>query len=142
MRIGELAQMAGVSVTTIRYYEDIGILPPAERLDNGYRTYSETDVERLRFVHRARTLDFSLDEIAEILGLRDEGKAPCAFVMGQVDVKLSEVDHKIKDLNRLKADLQQLKLAAKKLPAEERDAQSCICHIIENQNLSEDVRSK
>lgn len=136
MRIGELAQTAGVSVATIRYYEDIGILPPAERSSNGYRTYSELDVERLRFVHRARSLDFSLDEIAEILGLREAGKAPCAFVISQIDIKLNEVDLKIKALKRLKTELQQLKVTANSLPNEEIEAQSCICHILENQNLS------
>ena len=136
MKIGELAHAVGVTVPTIHYYEGIGVLPPATRSANGYRSYGEVDVERLRFVHRARALDFSLDEIREILALREEGKAPCAFVIGQIDVKLAEVERKIEALIRLQSELRQLKATATELPAAEIEAQSCVCHIIENQQLT------
>jgi DNA-binding transcriptional MerR regulator len=74
MRIGELATRFGLNPKTIRYYEEIGLLPRAERSDSGYRLYDEHDVERLGFIRRAKTLGLSLDEIRDILSVQ-EGKA-------------------------------------------------------------------
>ena len=62
-QISELSKQAGVPAKTIRYYEEIELIPPARRAENGYRIYNETDVERLRFIRRARALDFALDDI-------------------------------------------------------------------------------
>lgn len=76
MQIGELSQRAGLPAKTIRYYEEIGLLPPPKRLENSYRDYGEVDVARARFVAGARRLDFSLDDIQEILDLRDRRTAP------------------------------------------------------------------
>ena len=73
MRINQFSKLTNLSTKTIRYYEDIGILPPAIRLDNGYRDYDERDVDRARFVAGARSLDFSLDDIQEILDDSDGG---------------------------------------------------------------------
>ncbi|NKQ34410.1 MAG: MerR family transcriptional regulator [Chloroflexi bacterium] len=81
MRIKELVQRAYVSDTAVRYYESSGILPPPRRLPNGYRDYDQSDVARLKLVAGARSLDFSLDDIAEILALRDQREAPCRTVL-------------------------------------------------------------
>ena len=81
MQIKTLADKTGLSDSTIRYYESIGLLPEPGRLSNGYRDYDESDVARLQFVAGARTLDFSLDDIAEILALRDRREAPCRVVL-------------------------------------------------------------
>lgn len=131
--IKELARQAGVNAPTIRYYEEIGVLPAPSRAENGYRVYSGQDLERLRFVTRARSLDFSLEEIVEILGFRERGEAPCAYVIGQIAARITEVDHKIAELNRLKEELQQLQQQAEQLPLAEIEAKSCVCHLIENQ---------
>ena len=61
LKIGELSSQTGISTEAIRYYERIGLLPEPERAENGYRLYGEEDVERLRFIRSARSLDFSLD---------------------------------------------------------------------------------
>ena len=74
MQINELERFTGVSAKTIRYYEEIALLPPPKRKPNGYRDYSEADIERLKLVSGARRLDFSLAEIKEILDLRDRGR--------------------------------------------------------------------
>ncbi|MAS35400.1 MAG: heavy metal-responsive transcriptional regulator [Anaerolineaceae bacterium] len=134
-RIKELARQTGVNTPTIRYYEEIGVLPAPSRADNGYRVYSEQDLERLRFVTRARSLDFTLEEIGEILSFRERGEAPCAYVIGQIAAKIEEVDHKITELNRLKEELQQFQQQAEQLPFAEIEAKSCVCHLIENQEI-------
>lgn len=133
--IGELAQRAGVNAPTVRYYEEIGVMPPPQRADNGYRVYVEADVERLRFITRARDLDFSLEEIGEILDLRERGKAPCAYVLAQIEEKLAEVEQRMQSLARLQTDLQRLKQQAQALPPQEIKARNQICHILQNQQI-------
>lgn len=137
-RIKDLAKQTGVNTPTIRYYEEAGVLPTPNRADNGYRVYDEQDLERLRFVTRARSLDFSLEEIGEILSFREQGEAPCAYVIDQIAAKITEVDHKIAELNRLKEELQQLQQQAEQLPLAEIEAKSCVCHLIENQQNARD----
>jgi DNA-binding transcriptional MerR regulator len=77
VQIHELAAACNVPAKTIRYYESIGLLPPAQRAGNGYRIYGSADVNRLRFIAGARSLGFSLDDVQEALALRDRGEAPC-----------------------------------------------------------------
>ena len=78
-RIGEVSAQTGQSTKTIRYYEEINLTPSAERTANGYRIYSEEDVDRLRFIRSARALDFSLEDIEEILAFRDREEPPCRY---------------------------------------------------------------
>ena len=72
MKIQEFSQQTGLSAKTIRYYESIGILRSPQRAPNGYREYSEQDLERARFVAGARSLELSLDEISELLAMQDQ----------------------------------------------------------------------
>ncbi|WP_425451884.1 Cu(I)-responsive transcriptional regulator [Thalassospira indica] len=73
MNIGQAAKASGVSAKMIRYYEQTGLIPAADRTDSGYRDYSDTDVHMLRFIRRARDLGFSVAEIGDLLNLwRDE----------------------------------------------------------------------
>lgn len=136
IRIGDLARQAGVAPSLVRYYEEIGLLPPAARNESSYRVYRQADVERLRFIQRAKALDFSLEEIGEILGLRERGEAPCAYVINQIGAKMAEVDRKMAALARLKAELVQLQGEAARLSLAEIEAKSCVCHLIENQQLT------
>ena len=69
MNIGQAAEASGISAKMIRYYEDIGLIPKAERTQSNYRTYGMDAVHSLRFIHRARELGFSLDETATLLKL-------------------------------------------------------------------------
>lgn len=135
LNIGELAQKVGVTPSMVRYYEEIGLLPAAARADNGYRVYGQEDVERLKFIQRAKALDFNLDEIQEILELREQGEAPCAYVVNQIGVKIGEVERKMAALTQLKSELVQLQSEAARLPATDIQTKSCVCHLIENQRL-------
>ncbi|MBS1183847.1 MAG: putative transcriptional regulator, MerR family [Proteobacteria bacterium] len=75
MNIGQAAKASGVSAKMIRYYEQTGLIPKADRRQSGYRDYSDTDVHMLRFIRRSRDLGFSVAEIQELLGLwRDESR--------------------------------------------------------------------
>ncbi len=95
MRINQFAQLTNLSAKTIRYYEDIGLLPPAHRLANGYRDYDDTDVDKARFVAGARSLDFSLDDIQEILALREQREAPCRVVLDLLQERADEIKRRV-----------------------------------------------
>jgi DNA-binding transcriptional MerR regulator len=80
VRIGELADQAGISTKAIRYYEQIGILTPPTRTAAGYRTYDQAALGRLEFVRAAQAVGLTLGEIRQIIAFRDNGQAPCAHV--------------------------------------------------------------
>jgi DNA-binding transcriptional MerR regulator len=71
MQIGEVAERTGLSLRTIRYYEEVGLVAPSARTSGGFRLYSETDVARLRLVRRMKPLDFSLEEMKDVLSVLD-----------------------------------------------------------------------
>ena len=73
MQIGEVADRIGLSLRTIRYYEEVGLAVPSARSEGGFRLYAEDDVERLRVVMQMKPLGFSLEEMRELLGLLDAG---------------------------------------------------------------------
>lgn len=101
MNIGDAAKASGVSAKMIRYYEQIGLIPPAGRTHSGYRDYTEKDVHVLRFVRRARDLGFSVAEIDGLLQLWRNRRRRSA------DVKRIALDH-IQDLQRRIADMQEM----------------------------------
>ena len=96
MKIQEFAQLSGLPAKTIRYYESIGILPSPQRTSNGYRNYSEKDLERARFIAGIRSLDLSLDEIAEILAMRDRREAPCRILLDRIQQKADQIEERIR----------------------------------------------
>lgn len=103
LRRADLASATGCNLETIRYYETAGIMPPPARTDAGHRTYEATDVQRLRFVMRARELGFSLDDIRGLLGLGDGALQSCAEVKEKTEAHLTDVRAKIADLQRIEA---------------------------------------
>jgi DNA-binding transcriptional MerR regulator len=135
MLISEPGRRLGVNPKTIRYYEAVGLMPPPARNPSGYRVYTEQDVARLEFILRAKALDFSLEEIREILALRERGEAPCPYVLHQIEAKIADVDRKIAQLRQLRAELEELRAEAAALPPEEIAAKGYVCHLIENREL-------
>ena len=96
--IGELAREAGVKSDTVRFYEKQSLLQEPTRTAAGYRTYDEAALKQLRFIKRAQSLGFSLQEIHRILNLRGEGKTTCRCVLGIAEATLSETEAKLKEL--------------------------------------------
>jgi len=105
MKIQKFSKVTGVSAKTIRYYEEIGLLPAPGRSENNYRQYTEHDVERLRLVAGARQLDISLDDIREILAMRDNKEAPCRILLNRMEQKADEIKGRIRALQELEREL-------------------------------------
>ena len=101
MKIHELSARTGVSQKTIRYYESIDVLPMASRQPNGYRMYTEKDATRLQLVNGARRLGLSLNDIKEVIALRDRGEAPCTVLLAQLMHKADEIAERIVELHAL-----------------------------------------
>ena len=108
MNIGQLAREAGVPIDTVRYYERNGLLPEPARRASGYRNYQTSDVDRLRFVRRAKSLGFSLGEIRELLALSDRRGEDSPDLKGLAEARMSDVDRKLAELTRLRSALQRL----------------------------------
>jgi len=129
MRIGEVADAAGVPAQTIRFYEREGLLPQPRRGPNGYREYDASTLNQLRFIRSAQAAGLTLVEIASILDLRGEGAVPCAHVQSLLSTKLHDVQARQRDLAALEAELEELISRSHQLnPADCTDQQ--ICHII------------
>jgi MerR family copper efflux transcriptional regulator len=105
LTISQLAKRARVNVETIRYYERRGLLPAPSRRASGYRQYSQDNVAYLRFIRRAKTLGFSLKEIAELLASRVDPKTTYEDIRGQAQHKLAEVKARIHNLERIQGAL-------------------------------------
>ncbi len=126
MRIGELADRTGLSTKAIRYYEDIGILPEAARLDNGYRSYGTGAVDRIGFIKDAQTAGLSLVEIQVVLELRDEGEQTCHHTISLLENHLSEVQQQLSELKRTEERISKMINEATSLdPANCNDPNRC-----------------
>lgn len=105
MTIGALAESTGVLAETIRYYEQISLLPTPKRTANGYRIYASEHVRRLIFIRRSRELGLSIESIRELLSLASDRLRPCARVDRLVREHIHELDHRIAGLDRLRTAL-------------------------------------
>ena len=104
--IGTLAKRAGVRVDTVRYYERSGLLSPRARLASGYRRYGQRELSRLRFIRRAQTLGFTLQEVRELLAL--SSLRDVARVKRTAQEKLAEVERRIAALEHVRQGLSTL----------------------------------
>ncbi len=115
MRIGELAHMSGFTTKTIRYYEEIGLVPEPLRDINDYRDYQEGVVDRLLFIRDAKAAGLTLTEIASILELREGGHGTCKHVVDLLSRHMRDLDRHIADLNKTRKKLATLTERARKL---------------------------
>lgn len=108
LTIGRLGQKTGTRVQTIRYYEEIGLLPEPDRTEGGQRRYGEAAVDRLSFIRHARQLGFSLDAIRELLGLVDHPSRPCGEADAIARRQLRHVEQRIARLEALRTELRRM----------------------------------
>jgi DNA-binding transcriptional MerR regulator len=106
--IGALAKATGTKIVTVRYYEQIGLLPLPSRTAGNYRTYSHEHMRRLRFIRRCRDLGFTLDQIRDLLRLSSRKDEECAEVDRITAQHLTGIEQKIADLKRLARELRRL----------------------------------
>ncbi len=107
MKIGDVADASGLPAKTIRYYEDIGLIRPARSL-NGYRDFAESDVHKLAFLARARSLGFSIEECRTLLSLYEDRERASADVKALAEAHLRRIDRKIAALEGLRGTLAEL----------------------------------
>ncbi len=105
MNIGELADQTGVTAKTIRYYESIGLLPPAARAENGYRVYGERDVDTLRFIQRSRGLGFSIKDVSSLLSLWHDTDRASAAVKNLAIKQIEAIEGRIAELEGIRRTL-------------------------------------
>ena len=108
LRIGEVAERGGVNLQTIRYYEQVGMMPAPPRSAAGYRQYQPEHLQQLIFLRRCRDLGFSIQEISSLLELAEQSAEPCTKVAHVATQHLEAVQAKMSDLKRLERALESM----------------------------------
>ena len=108
MNIGQASRASRISAKMIRYYEQIGLLPPADRSDAGYRTYGRADIQRLHFIRRARDFGFASSEIRELLDLQCDHSRRSADVKRLAEQHIAALQRRIADMRQMESSLQAL----------------------------------
>ena len=129
MRIGQLATKANTSTKTIRYYEQIGVMPEAERTPTGYRDYTDDAKERLQFIGSAQRAGLTLTEIRGIIDVRADGDTPCEHVLDLIDDKLASIDARMAALEQTRTELTGMKSRSADLDPQQCEPGS-VCQII------------
>jgi DNA-binding transcriptional MerR regulator len=106
--IGEASKASGVKIPTIRYYEQIGLLPAPPRTEGNRRLYDKKDIQRLLFIRHARDLGFEIDAIRTLLDLQDNPDQSCAVADAVARARLIDVENRIARLLSLKTELQRM----------------------------------
>jgi MerR family copper efflux transcriptional regulator len=108
VNIGQAAKASGVSAKMIRHYEEVGLIPAANRTEAGYRQYSEAEVHSLRFIRHARDLGFSIAQIGELVGLWQNRRRSSSKVKALALAHVAELERKVASLQAMKDTLQHL----------------------------------
>ncbi len=127
LKIGQVATECGVSVDTLRYYERLGLLPRAARTQSGYRLYDPRVIERLRFIKRAQSFGFTLEEIKQLLQLPTAEPRTCAEVLQVIARKLEDLDRRYEEIKRLRRELSAYKAECERAVAGRKS-----CPVIED----------
>lgn len=126
--IGSVAKESGISIKTIRYYEELGLLKLSGRTEGGFRLFDADVLARLHFIKRAQSLGLSLSEIKDFLDVHDGGELPCEHIKAKLQDKLTTIDEQIRQLFILKQELTGLLSGWEVIP---ENPQETICPIIE-----------
>ena len=131
LKVGELAERAGVGVQTLHYYERVGLLPKPDRSASNYRLYQGDALRRVQFIKKAQSLGFRLEEIKEILGRRGQGRAPCRCVADMGKRHLQELDARIAALQEFRRALAAVVPKWEKETSHQRKCAGEFCDLIE-----------
>ncbi len=131
LKVGEVAAQAGVGVQTLHYYERLGLLPKPGRSVANYRLYSPEAVRRVRFIKKAQALGLNLQEINEVLELKDRRKAPCGRVVALAERRFEEIDRQIAELRAFRRELAKVLPKWREETAVERVCAGEFCDMIE-----------
>jgi len=105
MNIGKAAKLSNLTIKTVRYYANIGLVNPKKNISTGYRNYTMEEITKLKFVGKARKFDFSINECKELLSLYEDENRTSKEVKKITLEKISQIDNKLKDLNELRKEL-------------------------------------
>lgn len=119
MKIGVLASRSGLPVKTLRYYEELGLLPAIGRSEGGYRLFSEESLRRVEFIRRLKTLGLTLEEIQGCLAVHDAGELPCGDIEFQLERQIERIDGQIRELRKLRKELTDLLAGWQSHPAKD-----------------------
>lgn len=133
MKSSEIAKAAGVNLQTLRYYERRGLVPEPNRRPSGYREYEPNTVQRVRFIKRGQQLGFTLEEIAELLALRQVARRARPGALALATAKIATIDAKLRQLGAMRSALTQL------VEACACESGSAECPIIEALEVEEPV---
>ncbi|WP_426358211.1 MerR family transcriptional regulator [Pseudocolwellia sp. HL-MZ19] len=128
MKIGELASKSQVSAKTVRYYENIGLLTPARREDNGYRYYEKENVDTLIFIRRCRELNIAISDIKRLIDVQQDPKGSCSSVDNIIADQLARIQQTQRELALLEQSLSSL-------------ASSCKNHQVEDCGILHQLKS-
>ncbi|MDA0267122.1 MAG: heavy metal-responsive transcriptional regulator [Cyanobacteria bacterium] len=128
LRIGEVSTQTQLSVKTVRYYEDRGLIQASCRSSGGFRLFDPAVLARLHFIRRSQALGLSLQDIQDILTIADQGSRPCKNVRQKFEAKIEAIDHQITQLQQLRGQLAELMDGADQT----EQLEGSICPIIEH----------
>jgi len=134
-QVGEVSRTLGINPQTLYFYERIGLIPPPERTAAGYRLFSQSDMERLAFIVQVKALGLSLDEIKDILALKDGRSLTCQAVHERLRQKLDAIEQQIQQLQALHDQLTPLvNYCAQNLEVTDRE-----CVVLDTVNFSQSM---
>ncbi|MFN6478316.1 heavy metal-responsive transcriptional regulator [Nostoc sp. DedQUE07] len=127
--IGQVTDLTGIPIRTIRYYESLGLINSLRRTEGGFRQFSLDVLTRLAFIKRAQNLGLSLEEIGNILQVYDQGQTPCGEIKEKLEDKVLQIDRQIDQLFTLRSEIKGLLSGWKNIS---NHHEKTICPIIQN----------
>ncbi|QMS91248.1 heavy metal-responsive transcriptional regulator [Nostoc edaphicum CCNP1411] len=128
--IGQVTDLTGIPIRTIRYYESLGLINSSRRTEGGFRQFSLDVLTRLAFIKRAQNLGLSLEEIGNILQVYDQGQTPCGEIKEKLEEKVLQIDQQIDQLLTLRSEIKGL-LSGWKNISDHQENENTICPIIQ-----------
>ena len=131
MTVREIGRLSGIPVHVVRYYSRIGLLKPSRNPRNGYKQYKDSDLSRLRFIRQAKSLGYTLGEVARIFRESNQRKSPCPMVRNIIGHRIEENRLRLKELAALQRRMEQALAEWRKLPDGVPDGKT-VCYLIES----------